>query len=66
MKHTPRIPTYANIHSNDGQFRDANQPALYVVGLGEKTGLPRGNLGAQERTCKVHAHKEEAELDAQP
>ncbi|KAK3560090.1 hypothetical protein QTP86_033834 [Hemibagrus guttatus] len=50
-------------HTHTGQFRDANQPTMHVFGLGEETGVPRGNPRGTGRTCKLHTHMAEAGIE---
>ncbi|KAK3520115.1 hypothetical protein QTP70_014284 [Hemibagrus guttatus] len=47
---------HSHNHTHYGQFRDANQPTMHVFGLGEETGVPRGNSRGMGRTCKLHTH----------
>ncbi|KAK3551350.1 hypothetical protein QTP70_015025 [Hemibagrus guttatus] len=61
-----RVPTHHRAHTHSHsltqyrQFRDANQPTMHVFGLGEETGVPRGNPRGTVRTCKLRTHMAEA------
>ncbi|KAK3538203.1 hypothetical protein QTP70_033117, partial [Hemibagrus guttatus] len=59
------VPTHRRAHTHTlsfthaithyGQSRDANQPTMHGIGLGEETGVPGGNPRGTGRTCKLHS-----------